>query len=117
MMSVNLLPEKKGVAMSMMELSWTRRKYGRGPKGEVWQYFEDLPDLMHLIRSVVSDNPLFFILSSYAIRASFIASHELARDAFSGMGGLIESGELLIKEAGSDRQISTSLFTRWSAGK
>lgn len=91
-------------------------KYGRGPKGEVWQFFEGLNDLMHGTRAILSDNPLFFILSSYAIRASFMASHEMARDAFCDLGGLIESGELLLCEEGSERRLSTSLFTRWSKG-
>lgn len=92
-------------------------KYGRGPKGEVWQFFEGLSDLLHNTRAILSDGPLFFILSSYAIRASFMASHEVARDVFSGMGGVIESGELLIKEDDNERRISTSLFTRWSKGE
>ncbi len=89
-------------------------KYGRGPKGEVWQFFEGLNDLMHLTRLLLSENALFFILSSYAIRASFMASHELARDVFSGLGGMLSSGELLIQEEGSERHLSTSLYTRWS---
>lgn len=92
-------------------------KYGRGPKGEIWQFFDGLPDLLHSSRAILSDDPLFFILSSYAIRASFMAGHELARDAFSGMGGMLESGELLIEEETGERKISTSLFTRWSKGK
>ena len=92
-------------------------KYGRGPKGEVWQFFEGLNDLLHNTRAILSNDPLFFILSSYAIRASFMASHEVARDVFSGMGGKIESGELLILEDDSERRISTSLFTRWSKGE
>jgi len=91
-------------------------KYGRGPKGEVWQFFEGLSDLLHNTRAILSDDPLFFILSSYAIRASFMAGHELARDVFSGMGGVLESGELLIGEEESPRRLSTSLFTRWSKG-
>lgn len=89
-------------------------KYGRGPKGEVWQFFEGMNDLLHASRAILSQEPLFFILSSYAIRASFMASHELARDALSGLGGVLESGELLINEKDSDRQLSTSLYTRWS---
>lgn len=92
-------------------------KYGRGPKGEIWQFFEGLTDLLHNTRALLSPDPLFFILSSYAIRASFMASHEVARDVFSGMGGVIESGELLILEEGSERRLSTSLFTRWSNGE
>ncbi|MEM8838678.1 MAG: class I SAM-dependent methyltransferase [Pseudomonadota bacterium] len=92
-------------------------KYGRGPKGEVWHYFDDLPEFMHLTRSILSRTPLFFLLSSYAIRASYLASHELARDVFAGLGGKIESGELLINQTKSDRSISTSLYTRWHNGK
>ncbi|MEO1066252.1 MAG: class I SAM-dependent methyltransferase [Pseudomonadota bacterium] len=91
-------------------------KYGRGPKGEVWQFFEDIDDLMHKTRALLSDTPLFFLISSYAVRASFMATHELGRDVFAGLGGVVESGELLIREEASERCISTSLFTRWATG-
>lgn len=89
--------------------------YGRGPKGEVWQLFEDLPALADICRSILTPKPLAVVLTAYSIRASFFAIHALMRDTFAGMGGLVESGELVIREKSAGRALSTSLFSRWVA--
>jgi 23S rRNA (cytosine1962-C5)-methyltransferase len=54
-------------------------------------------------------------LTAYSIRASFFAIHALMRDSFAGMGGRVESGELIIREQSAGRALSTSLFSRWVA--
>ena len=72
--------------------------YGRGPKGEVWQLFEDLPALTDICRAILTPKPLAVVLTAYSIRASFFAIHALMRDTFAGMGGTVESGELVIRE-------------------
>lgn len=89
--------------------------YGRGPKGEVWQLFEHLPAMVETCREVLSDRPLAVVLTAYSIRASFFAIHTLMRDSFAGMGGCMESGELVIREQAAGRALSTSLFSRWVA--
>jgi 23S rRNA (cytosine1962-C5)-methyltransferase len=90
--------------------------YGRGPKGEVWQLFENLPALVEICRSILTPKPLAVVLTAYSIRASFFAIHALMRDSFAGMGGRVESGELVIREKSAGRALSTSLFSRWVAG-
>ncbi|OXT01930.1 SAM-dependent methyltransferase [Notoacmeibacter marinus] len=90
--------------------------FGRGPKGEVWQLFESLPAMVAGCRAILSDKPLAMVLTAYSIRASFYAIHALMRERMAGMGGRVESGELIIREHGEDaggRAISTSLFSRW----
>lgn len=89
--------------------------YGRGPKGEVWQLFTDLPALTDLCCQILTPNPLAVVLTAYSIRASFFAIHALMRDTFAGMGGTVESGELIIREKAVGRALSTSLFSRWIA--
>lgn len=89
--------------------------YGRGPKGEVWQLFEHLPAMVDVCRSILSEKPLAVVLTAYSIRASFFAIHTLMRDSFAGMGGTVESGELVIREQSAGRALSTSLFSRWVA--
>jgi 23S rRNA (cytosine1962-C5)-methyltransferase len=90
-------------------------KFGRGPKGEIWQLFEGLPHLLDVVRALVTDRPLFVILTAYSIRASFFAMHEICQEVFGDMGGRLESGELVILSQNSERRLSTSLFTRWIA--
>jgi 23S rRNA (cytosine1962-C5)-methyltransferase len=87
--------------------------YGRGPKGEVWHLFEHLPLMVDICRSILTERPLAVVLTAYSIRASFFAIHGLMRERFAGMGGLVESGELIIREQSAGRALSTSLFSRW----
>nr|WP_328838813.1 class I SAM-dependent methyltransferase [Methylobrevis albus] len=98
-------------------------KFGRGPDGEVWNLFDDLPHMLDLCRKILSPRPAFVILTAYSIRASFLASHELMGDVFGDLGGRLESGELVLRESGAGaglgtgkgRALSTSMFSRWSA--
>lgn len=89
--------------------------YGRGPKGEVWQLFDHLPAMADVCREILTPKPLAVVLTAYSIRASFFAIHTLMRDTFAGMGGRVESGELVIREKSAGRVLSTSLFSRWVA--
>ncbi len=85
-------------------------KFGRGPKGEKWELFESLPEMLRLCREIVKPDG-FVILTAYAIRASFLSLHRLAEEA---LGPGVESGELaLADQAGG--LLATSLFARWSA--
>ena len=88
-------------------------KYGRGPKGEVWQLFEHLPYMLDLVRSLTDEKSSFVVLTAYSIRASFFATHEIVQEKFGDCAGRVESGELVIKTQDSDRRLSTSLFSRW----
>lgn len=95
-------------------------KFGRGPGGEVWNLFDDLPAMLDLVKAVLSKDAAFALMSIYAIRASFLSGHELMTDIFHDMPGLLESGELVIREKpapghATGRALSTSLFSRWSA--
>jgi len=89
--------------------------YGRGPKGEVWQLFEDLPHMLDLVRSLTNQNSSFVVLTAYAIRASFYSMHEIMQEKFGDCGGKLQSGELVLKTENSDRSLATSMFSRWVA--
>ncbi|UJW75836.1 class I SAM-dependent methyltransferase [Rhizobium sp. SL42] len=93
-------------------------KFGRGPNGEVWHLFEHLPLMLDICRELLSPKAHGLVLTAYSIRASFYSIHELMRETMRGKRGLVESGELVIREAGLDgktpgRALSTSLFSRW----
>lgn len=90
-------------------------QFGRGPNGEVWQLFEHLPAMAEACRAIISSKPAAVILTAYSIRASFYAMHELMRDTFTGLGGRVDSGELILREKSAGRALSTSLFSRWAA--
>jgi 23S rRNA (cytosine1962-C5)-methyltransferase len=93
-------------------------KFGRGPNGEVWQLFDHLPLMLDICRELLSQKPVGMVLTAYSIRASFYAIHELMRETMRGAGGVVESGELILRESGKPdpagcRALSTSLYSRW----
>ncbi|MFD1695524.1 class I SAM-dependent methyltransferase [Roseibium aestuarii] len=90
-------------------------KYGRGPKGEVWDIYVNLPEMLDNLRQLLSPDAVFMILTAYAIRSSFLSIHELMAETLKTQGGLLESGELVIREDKGARALSTSLFSRWSS--
>ena len=90
-------------------------KYGRGPTGEVWRLFEDLPELLRLCVGLLSDKASFLILNGYAERISGLSLAGLLAEALEGRGGAIEWGELALMEETGDRGVGLSFFARWSA--
>ncbi len=93
-------------------------KFGRGPNGEVWHLFDHLPVMLDICRELLSKEARGLVLTAYSIRASFYSIHELMREIMRGAGGVVESGELVIRETGLSgdergRALSTSLFSRW----
>lgn len=89
-------------------------KFGRGPKGEIWNLFDDVPELVDACARILAPEARFMILTAYAIRASFMALDVLMRERLAAKGGSVSSGELLIGTETGDRSLSTSLFSRWS---
>ncbi len=90
-------------------------KYGRGPTGEVWRLFEDLPALMRDCAALLSDEADTLLLNAYAARISGLSLAHLMAEALEGRGGMIDWGELALVEAGENpREIGLSFFARWS---
>ncbi|MDP3174769.1 MAG: class I SAM-dependent methyltransferase [Phenylobacterium sp.] len=89
-------------------------KYGRGPGGEVWRLFEDLPELAKLCAELLSEDAAFIVLNAYAARISGAALAGLLSERMAGRGGRIEWGELALVEEGDARQIGLSFYARWS---
>jgi 23S rRNA (cytosine1962-C5)-methyltransferase len=90
-------------------------KYGRGPNGEVWRLYEDLPELIAACAQLLSDDARFLIANVYAERISGLAVGSLLRQALAGRAGRIDWGELALVEQGDERAVGLSFFARWSA--
>ena len=90
-------------------------KFGRGPKGEVWKLDESLPALLADCRRLLSDRPLFVLLSCYAIRASAMSLYFALDEMLAGHGGTLTAGEIGVRESPpGERALSLALFARWS---
>ena len=90
-------------------------KYGRGPNGEVWRLYEDLPGMIADCAALLSDEARFLIANVYAERISGLAVGSLLRQALAGRSGRIDWGELALVEQGGERAVGLSFFARWSA--
>jgi 23S rRNA (cytosine1962-C5)-methyltransferase len=90
-------------------------KFGRGPKGEVWEFFKMLPYLLEQIKPLFSPKPLFLVITAYAIRASAMSLHYAVRDLMQSYHGSISSGELITIEKSAGRVISMAITSRWCA--
>ena len=90
-------------------------KYGRGPAGEVWRLYEDLPDLIAGCAALLSDDASFLLLNGYSERLTGLALAGLIAGSLEGRDGVIDWGELALMEEGGARGAGLSFFARWSA--
>jgi 23S rRNA (cytosine1962-C5)-methyltransferase len=90
-------------------------KFGRGPKGETWKIEEMLPKLLEQVKKVLSDKPIFVILTSYATDSSALALGYALSETMKSFGGQVEVGEMCVLEKSNDRLMSLAHTTVWSA--
>ena len=88
-------------------------KFGRGPEGQVWEFFDALPTLLKDCRGLLSRQPLFIVITAYAIRASALSLYYPLGKMVAGLGGHLATGELALVERSAGRLLSTAIFARW----
>jgi 23S rRNA (cytosine1962-C5)-methyltransferase len=91
-------------------------KFGRGPSGQVWEFFTSLPGLLQDCQKLLSPQPMFIVLTAYAIRASALSIFYPLAELTDGLGGHLETGELVLEERSAGRVLSMAIFARWAAG-
>lgn len=93
-------------------------KFGRGPGGETWRLEEHLPGLLVDCRQLLDSDSRFLFLTVYAVRMSSLALAGLMQELFAGLPGVIEHGDLAVREDapvdGEGRLLPTAIFARWS---
>lgn len=89
-------------------------KFGRGPKGEVWEFYKLLPELLQACRQVLSPRPKFVLLTAYAVKASALTLYYAIQEVMQGFQGQTEAGEVVLEEKSAGRQLSMAIFGRWS---
>lgn len=89
--------------------------FGRGPKGEIWRFADDVPALLDDLRQLLTPRPLFLLLNAYAINDSASVLANLVAQTVAPHEGKVEAGELALQEQSTGRYLFTSLFARWSA--
>ncbi|HCE46812.1 MAG TPA: SAM-dependent methyltransferase [Lentisphaeria bacterium] len=87
--------------------------FGRGPDGEIWKAEESIAEFMDLCRQVLTDKPLFIILTMYNLEASSIMLGNIVKDTMKQNAGTVSFGELALKEKSSGRLLPMSIYSRW----
>ncbi len=90
--------------------------YGRGPTGEVWKLEDSLWDFLQLCCGVLSEKPLFVLISSYTTGLSPSVLTYLSETVFSARwGGKSESQELGLPVTKSGLTLPCGAACRWLA--
>ena len=88
--------------------------YGRGAKGEVWQFENNIYDLVELCTNVLSDNPLFFLINSYTTGiSSTVLANILNLTVNKKHKGKIDAGEIGLPMENSKLVLPCGIYGRW----
>jgi 23S rRNA (cytosine1962-C5)-methyltransferase len=90
--------------------------YGRGPNGEMWKLETDLYRFVDSCRSILTPNPLFFLINSYTTGiSSTVLTNILSMALKKQYGGTISSGEIGIPITASGLTLPCGILGRWEA--
>ena len=87
--------------------------YGRGKNGEVWQFENNISDLVELCREVLSDNPLFFLINSYTTGISSKVLENILSLKLKIKKGKLSSGEIGLPMKDSRLVLPCGIYGRW----
>lgn len=88
--------------------------YGRGANGEVWQFEQNIADLISLCMKVLSDNPVFLLINSYTTGISAkVLENLLKLNMTKQAGGKFSSGEIGLPMKNSNLVLPCGIYGRW----
>ena len=89
--------------------------YGRGKNGEVWQFENNIADLVELCSKVLSEKPLFFLINSYTTGISAKVLENILMLKLNKKTGTLTSGEIGLPMKNSKLVLPCGIFGRWEA--
>ncbi len=87
--------------------------YGRGTSGEVWQFEENISDLVELCTKVLSKDPLFFLINSYTTGISGEVLSNILKLNMKKYKGKISAGEIGLPMSNSNLVLPCGIYGRW----
>lgn len=90
--------------------------YGKGPKGELWKIEDSVFPLIKLCSQLISDDPLFFLISSYTTGLQpAVLTYMLELAIKKPHGGSVESSEIGLPVGKSGLVLPCGASGRWTA--
>ena len=89
--------------------------YGRGGNGETYKIERDLTETLRLCRALLSDSPLFLLLSAHTPGHTPIVLGNVLTQALRGLGGAVTSGEMVLAGAPDVFLLPSGAYARWQA--
>lgn len=86
--------------------------FGRGPKNELWKLEKMLPELLDACASILSDTPLFVLMTLYSIEASSIMAANMLDEYFGGRRGAKTSCGELVLPASNGFDLPLSIYAK-----
>lgn len=81
--------------------------------GEVWQFENNISDLIELCSRVLTKKPLFFLINSYTTGISAEVLGNLLKLNLKEYKGKITSGEIGLPMTGSELILPCGIYGRW----
>ncbi|MCP4541240.1 MAG: class I SAM-dependent rRNA methyltransferase [Chloroflexi bacterium] len=88
-------------------------KFGRGPKGEVWEFSKLFSILCTACRAILSEHPRFVVITAYTSGTSSMTLYQTVKEMMTGFEGTATAGELVTIEQSAGRSIPNATFARW----
>jgi len=90
--------------------------FGRGPRGEVWKIENKLSELMELSKNILSDKPLFLLLTTHSPGFSGLTMKNMLLTYLVGTeAGNHDTGEMFIHDTASGLDLPNGFYSRWSS--
>ncbi|MBK1878640.1 class I SAM-dependent methyltransferase [Pelagicoccus mobilis] len=89
--------------------------YGRGSKGEVWQFERDLYGLLQKCAKIFDKSGLFFLVNAYTTGVSPTVVGNLLRESMSSFPGKVTSGEVGLPISNTLNTLPCGLYARWES--
>lgn len=89
--------------------------YGRGKNGEVWQFEDNISDLVELCTEILSDKAIFFLINSYTTGISSKVLENILNLKIKNVKGKITSGEIGINMKNSKLVLPCGIYGRWES--
>lgn len=89
--------------------------YGRGARGEIFKIENDLPKLLAVLGSLMSDEPLGVLLSCHTPELTPIALRHLLFQQFGRRQGSLDAGEMELRGAAGVLPVPSGSYCWWVA--